>query len=159
MRSCRPRSVKGPPPRSFSSSRGARPSRSTSSKPNHRQRSCSPIDFYIGRANPRPEILRTRTNLPNPVIPERRRRIRDREAQQNKCETLILKFKKTTKHKKIGMVLSVWAVMFFSKFVFLGAIDIVFSSNVDISGFIGLIIIILCATILQKLISIINQKL
>lgn len=64
-----------------------------------------------------------------------------------------------TKHKKIGMVLSVWAVMFFSKFVFLEVIDIVFGSNVEMSGFIGLIAIIACATILQKLISIINQKL
>jgi hypothetical protein len=57
------------------------------------------------------------------------------------------------RHHKVWMVISVWLVMFLSKFVFLGVMDIVFGSAVEISGFLGLALIIACATVLQKMAS------
>ena len=66
--------------------------------------------------------------------------------------------KRTGKYIKIGMVLSIWLVMFFSKFIFLEVIDIIFGQNVEISGFVGLIIIILTASILTKILDIIYKK-
>lgn len=52
---------------------------------------------------------------------------------------------------RIFMILSVWLVMFLSKFVFLGVIALVFGDYVRISGFVGLLIIIASVTALQKL--------
>ena len=49
--------------------------------------------------------------------------------------------------------------MFLSKFVFLGAIDIIFSDAVEISGFVGLLLIIICMTAAQALIEWIDGKL
>jgi hypothetical protein len=57
------------------------------------------------------------------------------------------------RHHKVWMVISVWLVMFLSKFVFLGVMDIVFGSAVEISGVLGLVLIIACATVLQKMAS------
>lgn len=62
-------------------------------------------------------------------------------------------------YNKIALALSIWAIMFFSKFVFLGAISIIFKDEVEISGFIGLILIIACMTIAQKLAETIYEKL
>lgn len=58
---------------------------------------------------------------------------------------------KSGRHNKVAMVFSVWAVMFFSKFVFLGALNFAFGESIEISGFIGLVAIIVSATILTKL--------
>ncbi|NBU34489.1 hypothetical protein EB118_05095 [bacterium] len=44
---------------------------------------------------------------------------------------------------KIGLVLSVWLILFLSKFVFLEAIDFVFGNNVQITGFFGLMAMII----------------
>lgn len=52
---------------------------------------------------------------------------------------------------KVGMFFCVWLIMFLSKFVFLWAIDILFGSYVAVSGFFGLIAIIVSVTILAKL--------
>jgi hypothetical protein len=60
---------------------------------------------------------------------------------------------------RIWKVLCVWLVMFSSKFVFLGVIDFVFGDYVQISGFAGLILIIACATVLQKLAGFAYRKL
>ncbi len=60
---------------------------------------------------------------------------------------------------KVGMAFSVWLVMFLSKFVFLEAINIVFRGQVEISGFIGLLVIVASLTIAQKLIELVDKKL
>lgn len=60
---------------------------------------------------------------------------------------------------KIAHGLSIWAIMFFSKFVFLGVIDIVFASAVEISSFVGLMLIIAVMVILSRLIEVIDRKL
>lgn len=48
------------------------------------------------------------------------------------------------------MVLSVWLVLFLSKFVFLAVIDWLFGGAVTISGFVGLVLIIGCLTVAQR---------
>ena len=59
---------------------------------------------------------------------------------------------------KFGLVFTVWFVMFTSKFVFLGVIDAIFN-EVEISGFIGLIIIIATMTITHQLLLWVHRKL
>lgn len=59
---------------------------------------------------------------------------------------------------KFGLVLSVWLIMFFSKFIFLGVIGIIFSKDVVISGFVGLLLIVACLTLVQKLVEVIYKK-
>lgn len=68
------------------------------------------------------------------------------------------------KHKpgagnKAGLVLGVWLVLFLSKFVFLAAIDAIFGSSVEISGFVGLMAIIVTMTLVKELIDYIFNKL
>lgn len=53
---------------------------------------------------------------------------------------------------KLSIAFGVWLVMFFSKFVFLGAICLVFRGEVQVSGFFGLIAIIVAMTLTQQLI-------
>lgn len=69
---------------------------------------------------------------------------------------MIVKHFKEGKDKtnKVSMVFCVWSVMFISKFVFLGALNFAFSDNIEISGFVGLVIIIICATVLTKLLEV-----
>jgi hypothetical protein len=70
------------------------------------------------------------------------------------------KFKsKPRKWNKAGLVASVWLVLFLSKFVFLAAIDFIFGENVEISGFVGLMAIILTMTVAKELIDYIFDKL
>lgn len=57
------------------------------------------------------------------------------------------------------MAFVVWLIMFSSKFVFLAVIDFVFGSAVDITGFIGLMLIIVTMTIVKKLIDIAYARL
>jgi|GEM_PF-597791 len=69
-------------------------------------------------------------------------------------------FKSGEKPKnKMWLVLSVWLVIFLSKFVFLWVIEFVFRGTVEISGFIGLLIIVVILTIAQKLIDMTYDKL
>lgn len=65
---------------------------------------------------------------------------------------------KLTKYKKIGILLSVWAIMFFSKFIFLEILDIIFGNNFNINGFISLLLIIILGTIFLKLFQLISSK-
>lgn len=60
---------------------------------------------------------------------------------------------------KVGLVMGVWSVMFFSKFVFLAVLDRVFGHAVEIGGFIGLVAMITCATVLGQLSKVVYQKL
>jgi len=59
----------------------------------------------------------------------------------------------------VSMVIGVWLVLFFSKFVFLAVIDFIFQEDVYISGFFGLMAIVVCLTIVQKVSEKIDDKL
>ncbi|HET9661753.1 MAG TPA: hypothetical protein VFP05_15605 [Thermomicrobiales bacterium] len=48
-------------------------------------------------------------------------------------------------------LLAMWPIMFFSKFVFLWALDWAFGSNFAVSGFVAIMIVIACVTVLAKL--------
>jgi hypothetical protein len=60
---------------------------------------------------------------------------------------------------KLGLVIGVWSIMFFSKFIFLEVIDFIFGQSVEISGFIGLIVIIVTMLIIDKTNDFIYKKL
>ena len=60
---------------------------------------------------------------------------------------------------KSAMVFSVWLILFFSKFVFLAVIDVIFGENVEIRGFVSLLIIIIVMTLTQQLVSYIYDTL
>ena len=63
------------------------------------------------------------------------------------------------RHRKLGTAVGVWLVMFLSKFVFLAVIAAVFRSGVEVSGFVGLFLVILCLTIVTKLADLIDSRL
>lgn len=70
------------------------------------------------------------------------------------------RFKEKTGYwSKAGLVVSVWAVLFLSKFVFLAVIEFLFGSYVEISGFVGLMVIIVIMTIAKQGIDYIFNKL
>jgi hypothetical protein len=52
---------------------------------------------------------------------------------------------------RVLMFFCVWLVMFVSKFVFIWVIDMIFGNNINIHGFFGILIIVLCVTIIHKL--------
>lgn len=60
---------------------------------------------------------------------------------------------------KIMMFFSVWFVMFVSKFVFIWAIDFIFGDYINIYGFFGILIVVVCVTIVHKLADLIFIKL
>ena len=67
--------------------------------------------------------------------------------------------RKSGKWSNVGLVGGVWLVLFLSKFVFLAAIEFVFSSEVHISGFVGLIAIIVAMTVAKEGIDYIFERL
>lgn len=60
---------------------------------------------------------------------------------------------------KFGLIFTVWLILFLSKFVFLWVISIVFRQAVDISGFIGLLLIVAILTVLQQMFELAYYKL
>lgn len=52
---------------------------------------------------------------------------------------------------KILMFICVWLVMFVSKFVFIWTIDMIFGNYINIYGFFGILLVVLCVTIVHKL--------
>jgi hypothetical protein len=60
---------------------------------------------------------------------------------------------------KAALVFGVWLIMFLSKFVFIAVIDLIFGSAVEISGFVGLVLIILTMTVSKSLIDVAYAKL
>lgn len=66
---------------------------------------------------------------------------------------------KQGKKYSAALVFSIWLVMFFSKFVFLAVIDFIFRESVELTGFIGLIAIILTMFVVKKLIGVVYNKL
>lgn len=69
-----------------------------------------------------------------------------------------LKAKKGTAYK-VMMFFSVWLIMFVSKFVFVGVIDFIFEDYVNISGFFGILAVVLSVTLIHKLADYIFKKL
>ncbi|WP_159808388.1 hypothetical protein [Cellulomonas citrea] len=49
----------------------------------------------------------------------------------------------------VGRFLGLWALMFSSKFVFLWVIGLVFSAEVEISGFVAILVLVACFTVVQ----------
>jgi len=76
-------------------------------------------------------------------------------------KSLVVKYFKNKNGRKYvaALVFSVWFILFISKFVFLAVINFIFGGNVEISGFIGLIIIILTMTVVKKLIDELYRRL
>lgn len=47
-------------------------------------------------------------------------------------------------------IFGLWLVMFFSKFVFLWALEFVFRGNFEVGGFFSILILVACVTVLAK---------
>ncbi len=69
-----------------------------------------------------------------------------------------LKDKQGTKNRVV-MVFSIWLVMFLSKFVFLYAIDIIFEDQVNIEGFIAILLLAVIVTVVQRVADLVFVKL
>lgn len=67
--------------------------------------------------------------------------------------------KRQGKLNTAGLVFSIWLILFLSKFIFLAVISFIFRESVEISGFIGLMLIIICMTLAEKLAEFIHNKL
>lgn len=52
---------------------------------------------------------------------------------------------------RILMFFCVWLIMFLSKFVFIGVINIIFGEYITINGFFGILFVVLSVTIIHKL--------
>ena len=57
------------------------------------------------------------------------------------------------RHTVVVRAVSIWIILFISKFVFLWVITIVFRGEVQVSGFVGLILIILTTTIATQILA------
>lgn len=58
---------------------------------------------------------------------------------------------KNTKARKLGLIFTIWGILFVSKFVFLEILLFVFKDSLFISGFVAVLLIILCSTIITQL--------
>ena len=66
---------------------------------------------------------------------------------------------RSSRRSRLGYGLSLWAISFFSKFVFLEVILLVFGSAVKINGFVGLMLIVVTMVVAQKAIETTYSKL
>lgn len=60
---------------------------------------------------------------------------------------------------RVATFFFVWLIMFVSKFVFVWVVDGVFGQDITIVGFFGILIIVVCVTIVHKLADLIFEKL
>lgn len=60
---------------------------------------------------------------------------------------------------KFGLIFTIWLILFLSKFIFLWVISIVFRQSVQISGFVGLLLIVAILTVFQQLFELTYHKL
>jgi hypothetical protein len=74
-------------------------------------------------------------------------------------DKVVLRFRQKEDSSKVGLALSVWLIIFLSKFVFLWVLDFLFNEYIAISGFVGLLLIILVLTIAQKVVEYVDAKL
>lgn len=74
---------------------------------------------------------------------------------------LVVKYSKKHYGKKAKaiLILGVWAISFFSKFVFLWVISLLFRESVEISGFVNIFVIVIVMIAIQKIIETIDKKL
>lgn len=63
------------------------------------------------------------------------------------------------KKSKAVLILGVWSISFFSKFIFLWAIGIIFKDSVQLDGFINILLVVFTMLIIQKLINLIDSSL
>lgn len=61
-----------------------------------------------------------------------------------------LKLKTTMRHKVL-ILFGAWLVLFLSKFVFIGVIDVVFMGTITVYGFFNIFAVVLSVTVLHKL--------
>ena len=66
---------------------------------------------------------------------------------------------RSSRRSRLGYGLSLWAISFFSKFVFLEVIVLIFGSAVKINGFVGLMLIVATMVAAQKAIETTYSKL
>lgn len=78
---------------------------------------------------------------------------------QAKDKVVFIFKKRGAKKTSLGLIFSVWLIMFLSKFVFLAVIDVIFRNQVEISGFVGLLVIIIIVTVVQKVVELTYKKL
>ena len=52
---------------------------------------------------------------------------------------------------KSTVLFGTWLILFFSKFVFIGAIDLLFAGTVTVYGFLNIMLVVVIATIVQRL--------
>ena len=76
-------------------------------------------------------------------------------------KSLVVKYFKGKEGRlyKAALVFGVWLILFLSKFVFLAVIDFIFGSAVEISGFFGLMLIIIVMTVSKQLIDLAYARL
>lgn len=60
---------------------------------------------------------------------------------------------------RILMFFSVWLIMFLSKFVFMGALTVIFGEYITINGFFGIVLVVASVTLVHKLAYVIFKKL
>ncbi|MEQ1787298.1 MAG: hypothetical protein ABL966_09610 [Acidimicrobiales bacterium] len=74
-------------------------------------------------------------------------------------DRIVHRFRRSESVNKLALAFSIWLLMFLSKFVFLGVIELIFSKEVRISGFFGLMAIIASLTIAQTLVEVVDKRL
>ena len=75
-------------------------------------------------------------------------------------KSALSKFDKTSKAvDKTKVLFGAWLILFFSKFVFIGVIDLTFSGKVTIYGFFNIFIVVALVTALHRLIDYIFRRL
>lgn len=66
--------------------------------------------------------------------------------------TFLLKDKATHNlEKRVIKLFTIWLILFLSKFVFIWVIDLLFGTYMNIHGFFGVLLLVLCVTIIQQL--------
>lgn len=63
------------------------------------------------------------------------------------------------KANTVAVGLAIWAIVFFSKFVFLEVIDILFGDNVNFSGIIGLAVVVAATLVVDMLLELVDMSL
>lgn len=58
---------------------------------------------------------------------------------------------KTGAVAKAGLFFSVWLVMFLSKFVFIGALNVALGDYITVNGFFGILLVVVLVTVIHKL--------
>ncbi|GAA3597240.1 hypothetical protein GCM10022198_21730 [Klugiella xanthotipulae] len=56
----------------------------------------------------------------------------------------------------VGLIFGVWLVLFLSKFVFLAVLDVMFRDQVQISGFVGIFLIVAALTVAHRLVDLVD---